>query len=144
MFLPTYVDYPYERLPLTIRKGNNEQVPYTSGLNWGQRPGRNQDQAYLAVPAHIQKSGFFPLAGEIFKVYTDDGEIWDCARRQANGKAIHTIDDNSKLGLYFRKRLNLYPGDLITINHLLNYGRTSVEFYKKSRYEFILDFNSYK
>ena len=141
--LPYYIHYPYERLTLTSGKGNKERVPYVSGLNWGQRPGRNQDQAYISVPSHIQKSGFFPEIGEEFEIHTDDNEVWVCARRQANGKAIHTINDNSIIGKYFRRRLGIEHGDLITLDHLLRYGRTSVDIYKKTPNIFILDFKVY-
>ncbi len=143
MDLPEFVKHPSEQISLISGKNGNERVPFTSGLNWGQRPGRNQDQAYLAIPADVQRSGYFPKEGAKFFIRTDDGELWVCARRQANGKAIHTIDDNSILGRYFRKRLGLEYGDLITIEHLRRYGRFSIDIYKESEFQFILDFNVY-
>ncbi len=143
MSLPEYAGYPYERLTLITGSGDKKRVPYSSGLNWGQRPGRNPDQAYLAIPVHIQQSDFFPCTGKKFKVFTDDGEEWMCARRQANGKALHTVNDNSIIGKYFRKRLGVESGELVTLEHLVTYGRTSVEIYKKSLNEYILDFKSY-
>jgi len=48
-----------------------ERVPYRSGLNWGQRPGRNSNQAYLKVPSIEQQSGFFPKKGINFNVTCD-------------------------------------------------------------------------
>lgn len=141
--LPHYVNLPYESLPLTTGTGERMRAPYSSGLNWGQRPGRNPDQAYLAVPSQIQKNNFFPEPGQIFIIETADGDIWRCARRQANGKAIHTIDDNAILGKYFRRKLGLPYGSFVTLSHLLRYGKTTVDIYKKSEYKFILDFESY-
>lgn len=141
--LPDYAKRPCETLPLTTGKNDKERVPYSSGLNWGQRPGRNQDQAYIAVPAHIQRSDFFPAPGVQFIIKTDDGHEWLCARRQANGKAIHTIQDNSILGKYFRHRIGLQPGDLVVLSHLLGYGRTSIEIYRLSQLEYVLDFKPY-
>ena len=143
MGIPNYSNLPYERLRLTTGSGSNERVPFVSGLNWGQRPGRNQDQAYLPVPSDIQRTDFFPPVGEVFQMVTDDNELWVCARRQANGKAIHTIKDNSIIGKYFRRRLGLESGDLITLNHLLNYGKTCVEIYKVSKNYFVMDFTAY-
>lgn len=143
MNLPEFIKYPTERISLTTGKNETERVPYSSGLNWGQRPGRNQDQAYLAIPVNIQRSGFLPDTGVKFSIRTDDGELWVCARRQANGKAIHTVDDNSIIGRYFRKRLGLNYGDLVTMEHLRRYGRFSVDIYKESEFQFILDFNTY-
>lgn len=142
--LDEYAGLPYERISLTTGKGEKERVPYSSGLNWGQRPNRNQDQAYLAVPSDVQQSGFFPKPGQTFTMITVDGYVWECARRQANGKAIHTVESNSILGIYFREKLGLCSGDLVTIHHLLRYGRTSVDIYRKNQNEYILDFEVYK
>jgi hypothetical protein len=143
MTLPTFSNYECETFDLTTGKGKNFRVPFSSGLNWGQRYGRNKDQAYIAVPSVIQRSSFFPNEGVEFKIETDDGQIWRCARRQANGKAIHTVNDNSIIGAYFRNRLGLNSGEFIIIDHLLNYGRTTVDIYKKSERSYILDFDLY-
>ena len=59
-------------LSLVSIKDGKYQVPFRSGLNWGQRPGRNENQAYLAVPVDIQRSGFFPDLGVPFDVECDD------------------------------------------------------------------------
>jgi len=48
-------------LPLTTKRGGQIVVPQRSGLNWGQRPGRDPNQAYLSVPVEIQRSGFFQI-----------------------------------------------------------------------------------
>ena len=53
----------YVSIPLTVMSNKVERVPYRSGLNWGQRPGRNPNQAYLKVPSIEQQSGFFPKKG---------------------------------------------------------------------------------
>ena len=39
---------------------NRGDVAARSGLNWGQRPRRNPNQAYLRVPTSIAQTGFFP------------------------------------------------------------------------------------
>jgi hypothetical protein len=64
-------------------------------------------------------------------------------RAQANGKAIHTFTNNSLLGLYFRKRLGVTSGYMITIDHLIKYGRSSVDIEFISPYKFLLDFSAY-
>lgn len=127
------------RLFVGSRQG--ERMPRASGLNWGQRPGREQNQAYLPVSSEIQASGFFPAMGVEFNLTTDDGESWICARRQANGKAIHTIEDNSILGKYFRKRLGVDLDDAVVMVHLERYGRSSVEIYKINDHSFYMDFS---
>lgn len=117
-------------------------VPQRSGLNWGQRPGREPNQAYLSVPVDIQRSGFFPERGEEFLMECDDGEIMKCVRAQQNGKAIETSGNNAILGLYFRKRLKVRPGYMVTIDHLYRYGRLSVDVTFKSNHRYYLDFST--
>lgn len=143
MTIPKHIKYPCETLSLTTGNGEKLRVPFSSGLNWGQRKGRDKNQAYLSVPSSIQRSGFFPDTGVEFTIETDDGEIWTCARRQANGKAIHTVKNNSIMGIYFRKRLGLPLAEFIIIEHLFDYGRTTVDLYKSTDTKFILDFNVY-
>ena len=128
-------------LPLITGKKEKQRVPNRSGLNWGQRPGRNENQAYLSVPAEIQKLNFFPQTGVKFKLICDDEYDFFCIRAQQNGKAIHSCDDNSLIGKYFRKRLNLESGQPIIYEHLVRYGRTSVDIYKKENILFFLDFS---
>ncbi len=129
-------------LPLTARIAGVQVVPQRSGLNWGQRPGRNLDQAYIPIPAEIQRSRFFPDRGVEFLIECDDGELFKCVRAQANGKALETSSDNSLLGIYFRKRLGVRQGYLVTIEHLFRYGRTSVDISKKDDFRFFMDFST--
>lgn len=133
---PSFVD-----LALTTGTGGGEEVPPHSGLNWGQRLDRNPNEAYLAVSADIQRSGFFPRAGEHFTVLTDNGEVFDCVRAQANGKAIETPESNAILGDFFRRRLGLGSGAPVTLGDLNRYGRKSVRFTRVSETEFRLDFS---
>ena len=128
-------------LSLTSVIKGNAIVPSASGLNWGQRPKRNENQAYLAIPAYIQKSNFFPEKGKLFNMECDDGFFFKCIRAQANGKALETPEDNSILGLYFRKRLGVRPGYMVTTDHLYRYGRTSVDIYFRGNDKYYLDFS---
>jgi len=128
-------------LPLTTGKEEKCRVPGRSGLNWGQRPGRNQDQAYLSVPVEIQKSNFFPAVGIKFSAIFDDGFEVACVRAQQNGKAIHSQQNNSIIGKYIRARLGLLSGDLIILRHLQNYGRLFIEVSKKKDNVYYFDFS---
>ena len=132
---------PCEILPLTTGSGEKEKVPARSGLNWGQRPGRNQNQAYLSVPAEVQRSRFFPEKGVEFKAIADDGTEFRFIRAQANGKGIHSLPANDLIGTYFRSRLKADSGELIVLTHLLIYGRTTVDFYKIDVDLFFMDFS---
>ena len=136
-----YKGHDYVTLPLTIKRGGNYIVPQRSGLNWGQRPGREANQAYLAVPVSIQKSGFFPERGEYFIMECDDGFKFKCVRSQANGKALETPSDNSIIGSYFRARLGVRSGHMVTIDHLARYGRTSIDIHYQNDFLYHLDFS---
>lgn len=133
--------FDFVTLPLTTKKAGQLVVPQRSGLNWGQRYGRNADQAYLSVPSIIQRNGFFPDRGEPFIIECDDGFTMKCVRSQQNGKAIETPSDNSIIGVYFRQRLGIRSGYMVTINHLYTYGRTSVDIYLQNDYRYYLDFS---
>ena len=109
-------------------------------LNWGQRRGREKNQAYLHIPSHIAKKGFFPSRKQQFTVLTDDGKSMICVIAQDNEKAIQTTNNNSELGLYFRKRLGLEPGTFITTEDLIRYGRTDVTFCKIDNETYYMDF----
>jgi hypothetical protein len=83
-----------------------------SGLNWGQRDGREPNQAYISLPAEAARSGFFPLDGNPsgkhnphFSVLTDDGINLILRVEQQNNKAITTPLNNSLIGEYFRNRI---------------------------------------
>ena len=127
-------------LPLTMKRGGEIKIHEASGLNWGQRDGREPNQAYLPIPASIYKSDFFPAVGESFVVYTDDGEILHCTRAQENGKAIHTYHSNSELGRYFRRRLGVGDGKFVTLADLDAYGRRDVEICKIDDESYYLNF----
>ena len=115
-----------------------------SGLNWGLRGGkggREPNQAYIPLKSDIYKSDYFPPRKQHFTVHTDDGKILICSRAQENGKAIHTPHNNSLIGEYFRYRLGVANGGFITMDDLLNYGRTDVDFYKIDDETYYMDFS---
>jgi len=125
---------------LVDRSGN---VPLRSNLNWGQRPEYNRDknQSYLALRGDLRKSDFFPARGFHFTVLTDDNQIIQCVRAQDGDKAIHTPHDNAQLGRYFRGRLGLPSGTLVTTADLQRYGRVAVDFYKIDDENYYMDFS---
>ena len=119
-------------LPLVMTSGAGVgEVHSKSGLNWGQREGRNPNQAYIPIPSPVSKSGFFPNKGVHFQVLTDDGEAFICTIAQDGGKALQTPSDNSILGKYFRKKLGLLPGSFIQREHLRAFGSDVVRVFKE-------------
>jgi hypothetical protein len=117
------------------------RLPQASGLNWGQRPGREHNQAYIRLPSSISKSDFFPNRPVQFTVLTDDEKILTCSRAQDDGKAIHTPQSNSQMGEYFRNRLGIPNGAPVMLDDLLRYGRTDVRFYKIDDETYYMDFS---
>lgn len=112
-------------LPL-VQLRNGEVHNPGAGLNWGQRGARRRAEAYIPVPHDVQVSGFFPPVGVPFDVVTDDGERIRMIRAQQNGKALHSTEDNSIVGRYFRRRLGLSEDAMVETADLHRYGRTSV------------------
>lgn len=122
---------------------NPRKIQTTAGLNWGQRPGREPNQAYIPVPKKIHNvnPNFFPETKVEFTLITDDGESFVCVMAQDNNKAIETCHDNSILGKYFRNRLGVPLGEFVTIEHLDNYGRNYVTMYKINDETYFMDFS---
>jgi len=126
---------------LLDRYGN---LPQRSGLNWGQRPEyhREPNQGYIKLPASIYNSDFFPQRGVHFTVLTDDDKVLICTRAQDSAKAIETPHNNSLIGEYFRNRLSLPNGALVTTDDLVRYGRDTVDFYKIDDETYFMDFSA--
>ena len=129
------------QVKLSLLDSKSGDTPRTSGINWGKRPDRNQNQAYLNIPVDIRRSGFFPVRGQRFVVETDDGYIFIMARRQDEGKGLHTPDDNSELGWYLRKRMGVPNGEYVTREDLEGYGRSDIVFTKIDDETYHMDFS---
>lgn len=131
---------PSVKISLLDRDGT---LPERSGLNWGQRPelGREPNQAYIRIPASVYSTDFFPERGQQFTVLTDDDMTLICTRAQDNGKAIHTPQNNSLIGLYFRRRLGVNSGAPLSAKDLRDYGRTDVVFFKVDSETYFMDFS---
>lgn len=112
-----------------------------SGINWGQRSGRNPNQAYISLPAVIARSGFFPLHEQHFTVLTDDGHQLILRVEQQNNKAITTPLSNAQLGEYLRYRLGTADGAYVEKADLERYGRTDITFYKLDEEQYYMDFS---
>ena len=130
---PQYVD-----LPLFSERQN--RIHEKSGLNWGQRLNREPNQAYIPIPSEIAKTGFFPKKSQHFSVLTNEGFPIICSIAQDGDKAIHTPHNNSILGEYFRKKLNVPHGQFVEIEDLDRYGRRHVRFIKLDEEEYLMDF----
>lgn len=131
-------DYDSVTLSLITKSG---ETGTRSGLNWGQRKGREPNQAYIPLPSRIAKSGFFPLEKRHFTAITDDRHQLTLRVEQQNNKAITTPVRNSDLGEYFRRRLGLRNGAYVTRADLDRYGRTDVKFVKLDEETFYMDFS---
>jgi hypothetical protein len=129
------------RIPLISSRDG--EVQSKGGLNWGQRPGREPNQAYIQLTPDVYNSDFFPPKPQHFTVVTDDSKVFICARAQKdeNGQAIETPHNNSLLGEYFRHRLGLSNGAYVNRLDLERYGRVHVTFYKIDDENYLMDFS---
>ncbi|MBO4704954.1 MAG: NgoFVII family restriction endonuclease [Spirochaetaceae bacterium] len=119
------------------------------GLNWGQREGREPNQAYLQLTPEVYRSDFFPIKKHYFLVDTDDGFSFVMNRGQKgeDGSALETPEDNSLLGKYLRKRLGVPENSKIEKSAIDSYGRSDIEFTKigNNHYKMIFSLHqSYK
>lgn len=132
-----------DALTVAISFLSRGRLPQRSGLNWGQRPEerREPNQAYIRVPAPIVRSGFFPSRRERFRIITDDNVEFIATVAQAGAKAIHTPNDNSEFGRYFRRRLGVTHGAPVLLRDLERYGRSDVTFTKVAEGLYYMDFS---
>lgn len=137
-------DVSADSVTLSLLMSKRKEIHKSGGLNWGYRSNikRNRNQAYIPVPSEVRKRNFFPKRGEPFIVSTDDGESFILVAAQDGDKALETPEDNSILGRYFRKRLQLESGQFVEKRHLLEYGRTNVTFTKRGDETYFMDFGT--
>lgn len=116
----------------------------TSALNWGQRAERaNKDEAYIRVPTVAHRMDFFPPLGHHFIIQDieNEDEIFFAVRVSGSyGKGINSTEDNSLIGKYFRRKLDVPYGEPITLQDLQDYGKTYVDLYKLDDYTFLIEF----
>jgi hypothetical protein len=135
----TQIDFVF--LPLVQSRGQNAgRVHDAGGLNWGQRDGREPNQAYIPVPSDVARSDLFPEKGVHFQITTDDGQAFICTIAQSGDKAIETPSDNSILGKYFRNRLGVSLGTYVTDADLNRFGATAIKISKINHDSYRLDF----
>jgi len=125
-------------LPLVMKNGN---VHLRSGLNWGQRPGREPNQAYIPVPSTIAQLGFFPPRGVQFLVLTDDDRAIIMVVAQDGNKALESPQGNHLIGEYFRNRLGVANGAPVTAADLARFGSRFVKFYKTDDESYFMEFS---
>ncbi|MFE4241820.1 restriction endonuclease PLD domain-containing protein [Peribacillus butanolivorans] len=132
---------PYVDLPLYDERTNS--VQQIAGLNWGQRLGREPNQAYIKVPTQFNKdkTDFFPSKEQEFTMLTDDGDSFVCVMAQEGRKAIETTRNNSILGRYFRDRLGLKHGVKVELEDLEKYGNLFVRVYKIDNETYYMDYS---
>lgn len=135
--------FDFEKVTVSLISQQLRDVAPRSGLNWGQREGRNPNQAYIQLPSEVYKSDFFPVRATHFTISTDDGKALICTRAQkdSQGHAIETPQNNSLLGEYFRHRLGVANGEAVTLSDLRSYGRSDIDFYKIDEENYFMDFS---
>lgn len=134
-------EYSFFDLQLTERATGN--VHRRAGLNWGQRAGREPNQAYIPVSKRVHNLDpkFFPPRNNVFEIHTDDGNTLVCKMAQDYRKAIQTCQNNSIMGRYFRTRLGVPLGERVENKHLRDYGKYGVRIYKIDNNKYYMDFS---
>lgn len=141
---------PLDTCKISLLQADGSETGLGSGINWGIRPNgqkRDRDQAYIPYNKADKKDGFFPLKldpeeknNPLFKVVTKDFPPFLMRVAQQGNKGIHTATSNALLGKYFRKKLNIPSGEIITRSMLEAYGKTYVIFKKYENDIYLLDF----
>lgn len=141
---------PIDICKISLLKANGTGTGYGSGLNWGIRPNgtkRNQNQAYIPYNKKDKKDGFFPLKKDesvkhnpLFKVVLKDFPPLLMRVAQDGNKGIHSAENNSLLGSFFRQKLGIPNGTYITKEMLENYGKTYVTFKKYDNDVYVMEF----
>lgn len=141
---------PIDTCKISLLTADGKDTGHGSGLNWGIRPNgtkRDLDQAYIPYNVKDRKEGFFPLKTDtnlknnpIFKVVPIGFDPFFMRVAQQGNKGIHTAENNALLGEFFRKKLGVPSGTLITKEMLENYGKTYVTFKKYENDIYVLDF----
>lgn len=129
-----------ESVLLPLFSERDKKIHDIAGLNWGQRPGREPNQAYIPIPKRYRDSNFFPERGEQFSVLTDDGYAFICVVAQDDGKAIETTNNNSEFGEYFRHKLGVPLGVKVELADLDRYGNRYVKFTKINEEEYYMEY----
>ena len=141
---------PVDTLRVSLLRSDGSDTGYGSGINWGIRPNgtkRNRNQAYIPYNRNDKRENFFPdrLTPDdencpMFKVITKDFGSFHMRMAQAGNKALHSVESNSILGEWIRKKLGEPSGAYITKQMLDNYGKTYVTFRKYADGTYLLDF----
>ena len=134
---------PFVRLSLLDTRTHD--VHKRGGLNWGQRPKREPNQAYIPIPKSVGRSGFFPDKRQVFPLMTDDGIVLQCVAQGNKAddpvpKQLTTTNNNSEIGKYFRRRLGVPEGEFVTKADLDRYGMSHVTIFKLEDGTYYMEF----
>lgn len=130
----------------------NGQMHSAGGLNWGGNA-LNHTRPYDSyIPIHIgtirANPGLFypkPIVQQLINFHWDDGTVMQ-GLFEGNGpnnypKQISSTPHKDILGRYFRTRLGLPITRRISIDDLINYGRTTVTIERIDNFNYTLDFS---
>jgi hypothetical protein len=124
-------------IPLLVRRAGRLEVPAKSGVNWGQREGREPNQAYLSLSAKSQD--FFPAPPARFMLYTRRHGGFVAVRAQAEGKALQSSTNNSTLGVILRNAMGVELGAFVKTDDVIRAGLQSIRCYKMVSGDYFLD-----
>lgn len=133
------------------------QVHAAAGLNWGSNPNNHTRPIDAYIPIHIATIRRYPELFSpkspnqtIINFHWDDGvimpvlfegSILDVITGNVYPKQISSYPHKDIMGRYFRNRLGIDLNARVTLQHLLNYGRTTVKITRIDPIHYSLDFH---
>lgn len=133
------------------------QVHTAGGLNWGSNPNNHTRPIDSYIPIHIGTIRRYPnlftpkgTTQTVINFHWDDGTIMhglfegnlpDSTTGLIYPKQISSHPHKDTLGRYLRSRLGLATNTIITLQHLQNYGRTTVTIQRIDTTNYSLDFH---
>ncbi len=138
------------KIPLKTEQKSNLNVYFGRGrlaFRTGAIRPRPWYEVELIVPNTITRQKYYPQAGSVFDVITDDGWKFACKISGDFSKNFRSNDDLRTLGKWIKGRLEtdgiLKVGELVTEEMLDRYGRHDITFTKSSEEGvWLLDFSS--
>ena len=134
------------RIRLSLLTKNGKAHNPGNGLNWGvgteKRPRKDKNASFLPTRDSKRWEFFPPWEKKYFIIqdYHDKDDMFFGMIGGTDGKNLSSGEDNQIFGAWFRKKLGLKYGEIITKSHLLNYGKTYVDFHKVDDETFLIEF----
>ena len=129
----------FHSVPLLLTENDAAPKSGTASMQVGLHQLSGEAEFYL--PEALGRTDFFPSNGKRFVLIADDGWENTMSIHEYNGRKSLNVATNKRLFTHYLKaRLGLQPYEIVDYEHLLEYGRSKIEFTKADGY-YYLDFD---